>query len=243
VSSEPTVREEIVSKLETESQTEPTAEGVPAPVPTAATGSASAVDLFGAPSAPSSPAPSSGTDRVFDPAIHCGMDKKNRDGTYRRKPGRKPQAEVAAANRAKVDYRGMADFLSTLLFNSTQSALGKEWEPSQSEREQINKYAALYMESQGYDDIPPGIALCLAVGMYAVPRFAMPETKARLRSFGENVGLVKRKPRAIAAPPAPAPEPAPLPERASEFPRGGPPVSGFENIPRGPAGMAAVRNG
>jgi len=185
VENEPRVREEIVEKLQ---------------------GEATATDPVSAPS--ESPATPTNTSRQtvdsFNPEIHetngDGTPRLTKDGKYRRKRGRKgasnPQATVIDPPTPKpsVDYRGLAAFLCTVGFSATEKALGEHWKPLPEERQQIESATAKYAESQGWDDLPPGIVLLIAVGMYAMPRIPHPETKARLSRIGQSLGIIKVKP-------------------------------------------------
>jgi hypothetical protein len=42
-----------------------------------------------------------------------------------------------------------------------------------------------YFVAKQWGDLPPGLALCAALAMYTLPRFAMPNTKTRLQKFKE----------------------------------------------------------
>ncbi len=77
------------------------------------------------------------------------------------------------------------------------SLFGPDWLPKKppehhiDEREMLTKAFTDYYVATGIIDIPPWLALCVSVGVYAMPRFTMPETRSRLRTLGVKVGLVK----------------------------------------------------
>lgn len=58
---------------------------------------------------------SGGDSGGFDPAIHVGPDKRNADGTYRKKRGRKPGNSSGSGNRKKADYSASVDSLAGVL--------------------------------------------------------------------------------------------------------------------------------
>jgi hypothetical protein len=51
----------------------------------------------------------------FDPTIHAGRDKLNRDGSYRKKRGRKPGSTAAGRNQGKAGYQANIESLSSIL--------------------------------------------------------------------------------------------------------------------------------
>jgi len=58
---------------------------------------------------------SGGGSGEFDPAIHAGRDKRNADGSYRKKRGRKPNSGTAPRNRTKADNQASVDALTNIL--------------------------------------------------------------------------------------------------------------------------------
>lgn len=56
-----------------------------------------------------------GSDDDFDPAIHIGRDKRNADGSYRRKRGRKAGG-TTAAKAGKIDIEGLASIIQSFHF-------------------------------------------------------------------------------------------------------------------------------
>ena len=206
IGNEPRVREEVVAEL----QAKETANLPPDQSNTdTATSSGTANEFkFSESSAP----------ETFNPSIHetdeNGRPVFNAKGGYRKKRGRKPgfspssssskntgkagqNESVSASNGTGTDsmpdYSATGKILAGLFFGVTTSMIGPEWEPSVSENENITNATVRYCEAMEISDIPPGIALLLCVGMYAAPRFQHPNTRAKLRSAMESVGVVKKK--------------------------------------------------
>jgi hypothetical protein len=149
----------------------------------------------------------------FDAAIHStGADGKgilNASGHWRKKrkskvAGDKPSASTPAAvegamtpqQQAQARMAGMAAAQATFLTGRMFG--GDEWIPvvrtvdtpdgkkaSMDERAMIEGAYGDYFIATGKTDFPPGVALFMALGMYAMPRFAMPVTKARTQSIKE----------------------------------------------------------
>lgn len=188
-SNEPNVREEIVTAIE-----EKQAEQVPNDSPS--------VNGYIPP-----------TSEAFNPAIHEVDDKGNprltKDGKFRRKRGQRPKnskPNTAPASESnpfagesnpfagpEFDYAATATFITSLVFSAMESAFGPSWKPNDGERNNINNATARFCEAHSIADLPPGIALTLAFGLYALPRFNDPETLERMRSYGESLGLVNPK--------------------------------------------------
>lgn len=63
---------------------------------------------------------------------------------------------------------------------------GEEWSPRSDkkqgleERDMLESAFGDYFVAKGMEDIPPGIALIIGIGCYALPRFTMPKTQTRL---------------------------------------------------------------
>lgn len=143
---------------------------------------------------------------AFDPSIHETDDNGNprltKDGAYRRKRGQKAKKGTipvsqntttftTEADTKPVDYRGTAIFFTGIVFSTCESLFGKSWKPNSQESENINTAAERFCAANDIQDLPPGIALAVAFGMYALPRLQDPETKERIRAMGESIGMVK----------------------------------------------------
>jgi len=63
---------------------------------------------------------------------------------------------------------------------------GEEWSPRTEKKDGLDERDMLenafgdYFVAKGMEDIPPGIALVIGIGCYAIPRFTMPKTQSRL---------------------------------------------------------------
>ncbi len=142
----------------------------------------------------------------FNPDIHevdsLGNPRLTIGGKYRRKRGNGARKNVAEIPTAPVNpmpnvnrYKASATMIAGLMFTTGQAAFGKAWKPSDDEKAGIEEAFATYFAAKGFDDIPPGLALILAIGMDAGTRLATdPETKERLVLMGVLRGTPKPKP-------------------------------------------------
>ena len=149
----------------------------------------------------------------FDPAIHLtgadGKPVKTKTGKFRKKPGRPASNGKAASTVYKAESAEKSPealkreqahqtgkFAAGALIQLGVTIGGDEWMPTtvQTEGGPISEQAGLeyafgnYFESQGLTDIPPGIALAIAVGGYALPRFTKPKTKSQLGKLKDFIG-------------------------------------------------------
>lgn len=184
----PTVNETIVSSVLSENNTENSSgEGVGESV------SPTPVASNPAPSTPIGPKDASG--EVFNPALHCTMEdgvtpRYTAKGNFRRRRGAANTSSVSPATTAQmVDYGATGQMLAGLFFGLTTGTLGPDWEPSNDERTQITQATIRYCEANAVEDLPPNIALVLAVSIYAIPRINLPSTKERFAL------LLGRKPK------------------------------------------------
>lgn len=144
----------------------------------------------------------------FDPAVHktnkAGEPTLSTKGKLIKKPGRKPGAKpgaqggqgsvVGGASTQSVDKaaeqrmqaRASGTMAANLILQIGIVAGGEEWHPRVDEQTGLNEKLMLensfadYFEATGKTDIPPGMALTVAIGAYALPRFTMPKTQSRL---------------------------------------------------------------
>lgn len=141
----------------------------------------------------------------FDPSLHSGT--KTTGGIWRKKSGRKPGATSGGprarlnipgassrdsapsaespGNEAKIAEARATGVVAANLFLMFSVAIGgDEWQPrNENEKPMLEQGFAGYFESQQWTDLPPWLGLCACIGMYALPRFAMPKTKARATGF------------------------------------------------------------
>lgn len=154
---------------------------------------------------------------AFDPVIHAtngdGTPKKNQDGTYAKKRGRKPGSRNVGAvasdvAESAVDYGKLGQFVGGMLTGSCVTVFGDEWLAKPEEQGQIDMALAAYAKSKNWSDLPPGLIVLCVFTIYAAPRMTMPKTRERMRTIGESFGIVKPKakpaevPAVIQNPPA-----------------------------------------
>lgn len=206
VEHEPKVREEIIANLQSDSRKndEVSTNGD-------AVSPADSSDLFGGNTnaeTATGPTPTPmGSGETFDPSIHevnaDGTPRLTKDGKPRRKRGRKGSGNAGGSRSSvsgdgstvppvgtvTVDYNNLATITCNLFFTGTTSFLGKAWEPSQAEVVSIHSSTKRFLEHYQIEDIPPGLALVLAVGVYAIPRLNDDETKRNIRRYARSLGF------------------------------------------------------
>ena len=140
----------------------------------------------------------------FDPDIHkttkSGEPTLSPKGKLIKKAGRKPKPEQQQSRVGGAPVRSSDSPESQLRAQSRASGLvtanilmqvgivagGDEWRPMIDEASGLNERAMLegafsdYFEATGKTDLPPNLALLVAVGAYVVPRFTMPKTQTRV---------------------------------------------------------------
>lgn len=129
----------------------------------------------------------------FDPALHTGT--KLKDGTWRKRKTPGTPGSFVAARRSKsapgaataapaVDANAEAiatgTVIATLFLGACQSVGGEEWEPTQHERDFQTAAWQAYCVAKNLKELSPGLALCVAIGSYAAPRFTKPRTAAKV---------------------------------------------------------------
>lgn len=151
-------------------------------------------------------APTDAKGTKFDPALHAvdatGAPKKTATGEWAKKRGRKAGAQVSSTmpqkpGAATIAPAGVSPDQSALaraagvqaaelVFMVGMVAGGQEWAPrvdektGLDERGMMQKAVGDYFVATGKTDIPPGVALTLALVAYAAPRFTMPQTQSRV---------------------------------------------------------------
>lgn len=149
---------------------------------------------------------------AFDPAIHKtnkdGEPTLSRTGKLIKKPGRKAggasssgpsvigvkqEAKPDPDQAARIQARASGKMAANLLMTLGIVAGGEEWQPMKDEKTGIDEKLMLesafadYFEATGKTDIPPGMALTVAIGGYALPRFTMPKTRSRMQKVKDWV--------------------------------------------------------
>tara|TARA_R110000772_G_scaffold264301_2_gene384772 strand:+ start:65 stop:805 length:741 start_codon:yes stop_codon:yes gene_type:complete len=143
----------------------------------------------------------------FDPAIHktnkAGEPTTSTKGKLIKKPaggaksGRPKSGSTiggaAAAptpeQTAKIQSRASGKMAANLVLTMGIVAGGEEWQPMSDPLNGLDEKAMLegafadYFEATGKTDIPPNMALAVALGAYALPRFTMPKTQSRMQKL------------------------------------------------------------
>lgn len=143
----------------------------------------------------------------FDPSIHAqnedGTPRVKKDGTYALKRGRKsgvisapsgdadlptPADKPAAPETVKkINYKNLGQVYAGLFFGGTASIIGPEWMPRDNdEKKNVENAFAAYAEHSGAQDLPPGIALVLTLGMYSAARFQHENTKSKFSKIKDK---------------------------------------------------------
>lgn len=107
-------------------------------------------------------------------------------------PGGSPAnpANAAKVAAARAGGRGAANLLLMLCVGLG----GEEWQPREDKSTGMNEKVMLeegfgdYFVAKDMQDLPPGLALVAMFGMYALPRFRMPQTRTRMQKFRAWVG-------------------------------------------------------
>ena len=154
---------------------------------------------------------------AFDPEIHVvdkvtGEPKRNKDGSFRRRHGRKKETESVIADSAQVagsDGSKAAAIVTVAQIEIIGRLIGgDEWQYVKrddigiDERQQGVDAFTAYFQANGVVDIPPGVAIAIWGFGYIAPRFTMPKTQSRVKLVGAWIGDKwarfrhrKRKPR------------------------------------------------
>ncbi len=133
----------------------------------------------------------------FDPEIHSmnadGEPILTPTGKLKRKPGRKGGSQVGAPGKSRSavyhapDYKTSAKHTVEALLTVSIMLGGEEWKPIYNKERGIDEQGNLehsferYFEAKGIADIPPGVALSIALLGYAAPRFYQPKTKSKFQ--------------------------------------------------------------
>jgi len=140
----------------------------------------------------------------FDPAIHkttaAGEPTLSTRNKLIKKPGRKPGSNKhsvihnpnTSPELAKPSTSANSRASGVLVarsFVGIASLISDEWKPVKSAEYGVDEMAQLenafgdYFEATGKTDIPPGVALAIAMSGYVLPRLSAPKTKKRVGGF------------------------------------------------------------
>jgi hypothetical protein len=134
----------------------------------------------------------------FDPAIHIYPPQRTARNTWRKlRPGQKNEnlpstGNVGADVASAVTSAGAAENVCAAFFGIAPALLNRatdvDWSPTPEERTAVVDALTRYFDAHGSIDIPPGVALILAVGTYALPRAMQLERVQAL--YGKLLGSV-----------------------------------------------------
>lgn len=140
----------------------------------------------------------SGVDsNVFDPTIHVvdefGKPKFNKDGSYRRKRGRKsavhPDTIKVDAQRINTEAQAGAAAVVTvqLIIMCGHLLGGDEWDAREEEIVMMQGAWKDYYIVTGATAVPPWAGVVIATGAYALPKCRKPKTHATLTRIGRVI--------------------------------------------------------
>jgi hypothetical protein len=100
--------------------------------------------------------------------------------------GNRQEVKADPEAQAKMQARASGKMAANLLMTLGVVAGGEEWQPLKDpqsgldEKQMLESAFGDYFEATGKTDIPPGMALTVAIGGYMLPRFTMPKTRSRM---------------------------------------------------------------
>lgn len=156
----------------------------------------------------------------FDPEIHetkkDGTPKLSKNNILCRRPGRRAGASKSRVfagpqkpeDKAEVlpgsenaHYEAAGRAMAQTVFGVGVMLFGEEWRPMRQEQVGLDEAAQMqdawadYFRARGVVDVPPGVAVGIAMVSYALPRFGMPKTRSRLGALVDRwKGRKRRKP-------------------------------------------------
>lgn len=96
-----------------------------------------------------------------------------------------------------VEYENLGRMAAGYWFGVGETLLGEDWKPNGTEEKQIPEAFTAYFRANEIGDIPPGVALCLALGVYTVTRVNKPSIRERFAhmrlSFAQRVAKWRGK--------------------------------------------------
>lgn len=127
---------------------------------------------------------------TFDKEVHemgeDGAPRKTKKGFFHKKRGGLGKSTIAQVDTSSEDlsYQACGSSTAEIIFILGQSLGGGDWQPTQDERSYMTSAWGEYFKAKGVKDLPPGLIVATAMVSYAMPRFALPETKSRLQRAG-----------------------------------------------------------
>jgi hypothetical protein len=128
-----------------------------------------------------------------------------------------------------VDYEALAQVVVESGTEIAATFIGPEWRPQMltapggaqfDERLTLVKPIARYLEEKQMPDLPPGVLVLLAIGLYSSRRFQVPNTRQKVggmmkMAWGKVTGFFKRKKKAAPGAIVVKPEAEPTAEEPS----------------------------
>lgn len=136
---------------------------------------------------------------AFDPAIHAvkndGTPSITKTGKFRKKTRRGNSTQnphnLNLPGQDNFTARDMGYFAAGAFINTGMILFGDEWEPeNNAERQALEVAFYDWLDANGLDDLPPGLALAVACGSYALKRTTKPKTATKISYF---FGWIKGK--------------------------------------------------
>lgn len=127
---------------------------------------------------------------IFDPSIHVDPSKRNNDGSFRKKRGRKPGSSLAdiPKNTREASIAAGKATAETIFLVCTLT-MGPDWKPLVDTAKGIDERSIVadawgnYYAAVGITTIPPWLELSVVMASYALPRLTTDESKSRLGKF------------------------------------------------------------
>ena len=94
-----------------------------------------------------------------------------------------PDPEPPAPPPPPSEYRIAAEAACAITYALGMTIGGDEWSPTTDEHAQLLPAWETYLKTKQVRDVPPGLALTIAMLAYAGPRFSRPKTLSRLQKI------------------------------------------------------------
>jgi hypothetical protein len=123
---------------------------------------------------------------IKKPGRKPGQGASNASGSTKSHVGGGASSSIDKDAQNRMQARASGTMAANLVLQIGIVAGGEEWHPRRDEQSGLDEKMMLenafadYFEATGKTDIPPGMALTVAIGAYALPRFTMPKTQSRL---------------------------------------------------------------
>lgn len=136
----------------------------------------------------------------FNADIHSvdenGKPRYNKNGTYRKKRGRKSGVHNHGNNGVYVDdalcQKAAVAIVNTIIAAGLMIG-GEEWVPKPEESLMLNQGWYEYFKAAGIINVPPWVTLVAINAMYIMPRLNMPKTKSKIDMLLGGRKVVKAK--------------------------------------------------